>query len=104
MWLGGLDHRDCIGPSIDQPLTCEQLIISLNGFGNSGTVLDSGLPQDINFDFSAFEMKTRGREASLQPYYILTASPVMFLKHDEYTEAELPATLIIDTVLCATRS
>lgn len=49
-------------------------------------------------------METRGREASLQPYYILTASPVTFLKHDEYTEAELPATLIIDTVLCATRS
>lgn len=26
----------------------------------------------------------------------------MFLKHDEYTDAELPARLIIDTVLCAT--
>lgn len=75
-------------------------------------MLNLGLPQGINFDFLGvffffflvFEMKTREREAFLQPYYILIASPVMFLKHDEYTEAELPATLIIDTVLCATRS
>ncbi len=71
----------------------------------AGLCLIRGLPQDINFDFSVFSpRKLGGWEASLQPHYILTASAVMFLKHDEYTEAELSAGLIIDSVLCATQS
>ena len=76
-------------------------------FPHSAAVMcafDFRLPQDINVDFSFFTVKTQGREASLQSHYILTASPVMFLKHDEYTEAELPAKLIIDTVLYSTLS
>lgn len=73
-------------------------------------MFDPQLPQDINFDFSVFLFVCCLRQSTLLqeveaslvvPHCVLTACAVMFSRRDEYTEAELPAQLIIDTVLCS---
>lgn len=64
---------------------------------------ESKLPKDINVDFHLpYTQKLGWWGASLQSHWILMPSQIMFLKHDEYTAAELPPGLIIDTVLCTT--